>query len=135
MIVPTASLTIADLIGGLAMSVGASPGAGVSCTHTVAFDAAQGVQALVVIAVVAPGLFTSMNQALIGALPGTGLTRGRETVQRKQSLVIWRDWAWIRLSPSLVVEAVSPNACGAGAERRSPHGLRPRQTRAWWVDA
>jgi PiT family inorganic phosphate transporter len=33
-----------------------------------------------------------MNQALIGAMAGTGLARGRETVQRKQMLGILRGW-------------------------------------------
>ena len=70
--------------------------------RTVAFDvvkmdltmasAAQGVQALVVIAAVSQGFFTSMNQALIGAMAGTGLARGRETVQRKQIIGILRGW-------------------------------------------
>jgi PiT family inorganic phosphate transporter len=70
--------------------------------HTVAFDvvrmdlsmasAAQGVQALVVIAAVSQGLFTSMNQALIGAMAGTGLARGKQTVQWKQIKGILRGW-------------------------------------------
>jgi phosphate/sulfate permease len=33
-----------------------------------------------------------MNQALIGAMAGTGVARGRETVQRKQLLAILRGW-------------------------------------------
>lgn len=96
------SLTIAGLIGGVAMAVGAITW-GRRILHTIAFDvvkmdltmasAAQGVQALVVIAAVTQGLFTSMNQALIGAMAGTGLARGRETVQRKQMLGILRGWA------------------------------------------
>jgi len=71
--------------------------------HTVAFDvvkmdltmasAAQGVQALVVIVAATQGYFTSMNQALIGAMAGAGLARGRETVQRKQIIGILRGWA------------------------------------------
>lgn len=70
--------------------------------HTVAFDvvkmdltmasAAQGVQALVVLTAVTQGLFTSMNQALIGAMAGTGLARGRETVQRRQIFGMLRAW-------------------------------------------
>lgn len=96
------SLTIAGLIGGVAMAVGTITW-GRRILHTVAFDvvkmdltmasAAQGVQALVVIVAVTQGLFTSMNQALIGAMAGTGLARGRETVQRKQMLGILRGWA------------------------------------------
>lgn len=70
--------------------------------HTVAFDvvtmdlamasAAQGVQALVVMAAVTQGFFTSMNQALIGAMAGAGLARGRETVRRRQLVGILRGW-------------------------------------------
>src|SRR6185437_15758677 len=94
-------LTIAGLIGGVAMAIGALTW-GQRILRTVAFDvvkmdltmasAAQGVQALVVIAAVTQGFFTSMNQALIGAMAGTGLARGRETVQRKQILGILRGW-------------------------------------------
>jgi PiT family inorganic phosphate transporter len=56
-------------------------------------SAAQGVQALVVLIAVTQGYFTSMNQALIGAMAGTGLARGSETVQRKQVAGILRGWA------------------------------------------
>ena len=96
------SLMVAGLIGGVAMAVGALTW-GRRILHTVAFDvvkmdltmasAAQGVQALVVIVAVTQGFFTSMNQALIGAMAGTGLARGRETVQRKQIVGILRGWA------------------------------------------
>lgn len=44
-------------------------------------SAAQLVQALVVLVAVAFGYFTSMNQALIGAMAGAGLARGHDTVQ------------------------------------------------------
>ncbi|HEU0026568.1 MAG TPA: anion permease [Ktedonobacterales bacterium] len=94
-------LTIAGLLGGVAMAIGTLTW-GRRILRTVAFDvvkmdltmasAAQGVQALVVLAAVTQGLFTSMNQALIGAMAGTGLARGRETVQRKQILAILRGW-------------------------------------------
>lgn len=96
------SLTVAGLIGGVAMAIGALTW-GRRILHTVAFDvvkmdltmasAAQGVQALVVIIAVTQGYFTSMNQALIGAMAGAGLARGRETVQRKQIIGILRGWA------------------------------------------
>ena len=96
------SLTIAGLIGGVAMAVGALTW-GRRILHTVAFDvvkmdltmasAAQGVQALVVIVAATQGYFTSMNQALIGAMAGAGFARGRETVQRKQIIGILRGWA------------------------------------------
>jgi phosphate/sulfate permease len=96
------SVTVAGLIGGVAMAIGALTW-GQRILHTVAFDvvkmdlsmasAAQGVQALVVMAAVTQGFFTSMNQALIGAMAGTGLARGRETVQRQQLVGILRGWA------------------------------------------
>ncbi|HEX6800252.1 MAG TPA: anion permease [Ktedonobacterales bacterium] len=94
-------LMLAGLIGGLAMAVGTLTW-GRRILHTVAFDvvkmdltmasAAQGVQALVVLIAVTQGYFTSMNQALIGAMAGTGLARGRETVQRRQIAAILRGW-------------------------------------------
>ncbi|QBD76731.1 inorganic phosphate transporter [Ktedonosporobacter rubrisoli] len=95
------SLPLAGLIGGIAMAVGTLTW-GRRILKTVAFDvvkmdltmasAAQGVQALVVLLAVTQGLFTSMNQALIGAMAGAGLARGRETVQRQQILGILRGW-------------------------------------------
>lgn len=95
------SYTLAGLLGGVAMATGTLTW-GRRILHTVAFDvvkmdltmasAAQGVQALVVLAAVTQGLFTSMNQALVGAMAGTGVARGRETVQRKQILGILRGW-------------------------------------------
>ncbi|HEX6819139.1 MAG TPA: anion permease [Ktedonobacterales bacterium] len=94
-------LEVAGLIGGIAMAVGSLTW-GRRILHTVAFDvvkmdlsmasAAQGVQALVVLVAVTQGYFTSMNQALIGAMAGTGLARGRETVQRRQIIAILRGW-------------------------------------------
>jgi PiT family inorganic phosphate transporter len=95
------SLTLAGLIGGLAMAIGTLTW-GRRILQTVAFDvvkmdltmasAAQGVQALVVLVAVTQGFFTSMNQALIGAMAGTGLARGRQTVQRQQIVSIVRGW-------------------------------------------
>ncbi|HZC05052.1 MAG TPA: anion permease [Ktedonobacterales bacterium] len=96
------SLTLAGLIGGVAMAIGALTW-GRRILHTVAFDvvrmdltmasAAQGVQALVVLVAATQGYFTSMNQALVGAMAGAGFARGRETVQRKQINGILRGWA------------------------------------------
>lgn len=96
------SLRVAGLIGGVAIAVGAVTW-GRRILRTVAFDvvhmdltmasAAQGVQALVVLIAVTQGYFTSMNQALIGAMAGTGLARGTETVQRRQFVGILRGWA------------------------------------------
>ncbi len=96
------SLLIAGLLGGIAMAVGALTW-GQRILHRVAFDivkvdlamasAAQFVQALVVILAVTQGLFTSMNQALVGAMAGTGLARGRETVQTGTLVGIVKGWA------------------------------------------
>jgi len=54
--------------------------------------AAQLVQALVVLTAVAFGLFTSMNQALVGGMAGAGLARGRRTVKTASLLGILRGW-------------------------------------------
>ncbi len=82
--------TVAGFLGGLAMAIGALSW-GQRILKRVAFDvvktdlamasAAQLVQALVVLLAVSQGLFTSMNQALIGAMTGTGFARGRRTIQ------------------------------------------------------
>ena len=93
---------IAGLAGGLAMAVGALTW-GQRILNRVAFDivtmdlamasAAQLVQALVILLAVSQGLFTSMNQALVGAMAGTGLARGRQTVHRDTLYGILRGWA------------------------------------------
>ncbi len=54
--------------------------------------AAQLVQALVVLVAVANGYFTSMNQALVGAMAGAGLARGRATVRSSALAAIVRGW-------------------------------------------
>jgi PiT family inorganic phosphate transporter len=54
--------------------------------------AAQLVQAGVVLAAVAFGFFTSMNQALVGAMAGAGFARGRETVHLSTLLSIVQGW-------------------------------------------
>lgn len=92
---------LAGLAGGLAMALGALTW-GRRILDRVAFDvvhldlimasAAQLVQALVVISAVTQGLFTSMNQALIGAMAGTGLARGRQAVQWRTILGIFEGW-------------------------------------------
>jgi PiT family inorganic phosphate transporter len=109
------SLMLAGLLGGIAMAVGTLTW-GQRILHTVAFDvvkmdlamasAAQGVQALVVLLAASFGFFTSMNQALIGAMAGTGFARGRETVQRKQMLAILRGWLIGPLSGLVVAAAL-----------------------------
>ena len=54
--------------------------------------AAQLVQAAVVLAAVAFGFFTSMNQALVGAMAGAGFARGRETVHLSTLFSILQGW-------------------------------------------
>jgi PiT family inorganic phosphate transporter len=54
--------------------------------------AAQLVQAGVVLAAVAFGFFTSMNQALVGAMAGAGFARGRETVHLATLVSILQGW-------------------------------------------
>jgi PiT family inorganic phosphate transporter len=100
-LVHVTSLRVAGAIGGAAMFVGALTW-GRRILDRVAFDvvkldlpmasAAQGVQALVVILAVTQGYFTSMNQALIAAMAGTGIARGRHTVDRTQLEAILRGW-------------------------------------------
>ena len=94
--------TLAGLAGGIAMAVGALTW-GQGILKRVAFDvvktdlsmasAAQMVQAIVVLAAVSQGLFTSMNQALIGAMTGTGLARGNNTVRWPVVRGIVTGWA------------------------------------------
>ncbi|MBN9608536.1 MAG: inorganic phosphate transporter [Actinobacteria bacterium 69-20] len=54
--------------------------------------AAQLVQAVVVLCAVAFGLFTSMNQALVGAMAGAGMARGRHAVKTASLYGILRGW-------------------------------------------
>lgn len=94
--------TLAGLLGGLAMAIGAITW-GQGILKKVAFDvvktdlsmasAAQMVQAVVVLAAVSQGLFTSMNQALIGAMTGTGLARGNNTIRWPVVRGIVTGWA------------------------------------------
>lgn len=95
------TLLFAGLAGGIAMAIGALTW-GRRILNRVAFDivhmdlamasAAQFVQALVVVLAISQGLFTSMNQALVGAMAGTGLARGRETVEAATLLGIVKGW-------------------------------------------
>src|SRR5581483_3435896 len=54
--------------------------------------AAQLVQASVVLAAVAFGFFTSMNQALVGAMAGAGFARGRKAVHVQTLVSILQGW-------------------------------------------
>jgi PiT family inorganic phosphate transporter len=93
---------VAGLICGAAIALGVLI-TGRPLLERVAFDivevdratatAAQLVQALVVLVAVSFGYFTSMNQALVGAMAGAGTARGRHAVHRKTLLGIVRGWA------------------------------------------
>jgi PiT family inorganic phosphate transporter len=92
---------LAGWLGGLGLALGVLTW-GRPLLERVAFDvvkldltmatAAQLVQALVVLSAVLFGYFTSMNQALIGALAGTGLARGRQTLDARVLAGIARAW-------------------------------------------
>lgn len=97
--------TFTPLVAGAVCGAGLAVGVltwGRPLLHKVAFDivtvdrrmatAAQFVQAGVVLVAVSFGLFTSMNQALVGAMAGTGLARGRHTVRTASLLGILRGW-------------------------------------------
>jgi len=55
--------------------------------------AAQLVQAAVILVAVGFGYFTSMNQALVGAMAGAGFAHGRQTIQWPTVLGILKGWA------------------------------------------
>ncbi len=92
---------LAGAIGGVGLAAGVLTW-GRPLLERVAFDvvrmdmkmatAAQLVQALVVLTAVAFGYFTSMNQALIGAMAGAGLARDRRTIDNRVILAIVRGW-------------------------------------------
>jgi inorganic phosphate transporter, PiT family len=92
---------LAGAIGGVSLAMGVLTW-GHPLLERVAFDvvrmgmkmatAAQLVQALVVLTTVGFGDFTSMNQSLIGAMDGTGLARGRQTIETTVVLGIIRGW-------------------------------------------
>ena len=101
----------AGAIGGAAIAVGVLTW-GKPLLKRVAFEivevdramatAAQLVQAAVVLAAVAFGFFTSMNQALVGAMAGAGFARGRETVHLATLFSILQGWV---LGPALSIAA------------------------------
>jgi PiT family inorganic phosphate transporter len=63
---------------------------------------AQLVQALVILIAVSFGYFTSMNQALVGAMAGAGFARGRETVHLATLFSILQGWV---LGPAVSIAA------------------------------
>jgi phosphate/sulfate permease len=97
----TFSPLTAGLIGGAGLAAGVLTW-GRPLLKKVAFDivtvdrpmatAAQLVQAAVVLAAVGFGFFTSMNQALIGAMTGAAAARGRRTVHASALYGVLRGW-------------------------------------------
>lgn len=97
----TFSPLVAGWIGGLGLAAGVLTW-GRPLLRKVAFDivtvdrpmatAAQLVQAAVVLVAVGFGFFTSMNQALIGAMTGAAAARGRHTVHTSSLLGVLRGW-------------------------------------------
>lgn len=96
------SAGVAGVLGGLGLAAGILIW-GRPLLLRVAFDivqvdrsmamAAQLVQAAVVLAAISLGYFTSLNQALVGAMAGAGLARGRNTVRTRVLSGILRGWA------------------------------------------
>ena len=96
------SLMVAGLIGGVGLALGALTW-GRPLLKTVAFDlvqldarmaiSAQLAQSIVILVSVAFGYFTSMNQALVGAMIGTGVARGRAPVLWKAVRGVLVGWA------------------------------------------
>jgi PiT family inorganic phosphate transporter len=96
-----AGVRAAGIIGGIGLAAGVLTW-GRPLLDRIAFDvvkldvtmatAAQSVQAMVVLGAVAFGDFTSMNQALIGAMAGAGLARGRQTIDGRVLRGIGRGW-------------------------------------------
>jgi PiT family inorganic phosphate transporter len=72
---------------------GCSPGVGRCSTASPSTSSPSTVPAGVVLAAVGFGFFTSMNQALVGAMTGTAAARGRHTVHAVTLLGILRGWA------------------------------------------
>ncbi|MGC2289334.1 MAG: inorganic phosphate transporter [Thermoplasmata archaeon] len=92
----------AGLIGGIGLAVGVLTW-GRPLLQRVAFDivkldarmatGAQLAQAAIILAYVAFGFFTSMNQALVGAMIGTGVARGQKGIHLKAIWGILLGWA------------------------------------------
>jgi inorganic phosphate transporter, PiT family len=97
----TFSPLAAGAVGGAGLAVGVLTW-GKPLLRRVAFEivdvdramatAAQLVQAMVVLAAVAFGFFTSMNQALVAAMAGAGFARGREAVHVQTLVGILQGW-------------------------------------------
>lgn len=104
---------VAGVVGGGGLALGV-PTWGRPLLRRVAFDivkldrptvtAARAVQAVMVVTAVGFGLFTSMNQALIGAMAGASAARGRDTVNRPVRVGIVRGWV---IGPGGIAAAVA----------------------------
>lgn len=107
----TFSPLLAGVVGGVGLATGIVTW-GRPLLRKVAFDivqvdrpmatAAQLVQAAVVLSAVAFGFFTSMNQALVGAMAGAGFARGRQSVSVGTLFGILRGWV---IGPGTAVAA------------------------------
>jgi inorganic phosphate transporter, PiT family len=96
------SLEVAGLVGGVGMALGVLTW-GRPLLQRVAFDvvkldprtaaASQLAQSIVILVSVSFGYFTSMNQALVGAMIGSGLARRGGTVVRRTVRAVLVGWA------------------------------------------
>jgi PiT family inorganic phosphate transporter len=115
------SAHVAGLVCGVALALGVLL-TGRGLLDRIAFDivevdrptatAAQLVQALVILVAVSFGYFTSLNQALVGAMAGAGTARGQNAVRRRTLVGIARGWVVgppssfaLALAASLLVRA------------------------------
>jgi inorganic phosphate transporter, PiT family len=116
-------LLLAGTIGGLGLAVGVLTW-GRPLLRAVAFDlvrldarmatSAQLAQSAVILASVGFGFFTSMNQALVGAMIGTGVARGQSTVLWRPIRSVLLGWGIGPVSGLLVGGAFALLAAHAG---------------------
>jgi len=95
-------LALAGFVGGIGMVLGVLTW-GRPLLQRVAFDvvrldartaaASQLAQSAVILVSVSFGYFTSMNQALVGAMIGAGLSRSGSTISRKTVRDVLAGWA------------------------------------------
>jgi len=120
----TFSPLVAGVLGGGGLALGVLTW-GRPLLRRVAFDIvkldrpmATAAQAVVVITAVGFGLFTSMNQALIGAMAGAGAARGRDTVNRPVLVGIVRGWVigpGAGIAAAYLVARIATAVAGRGA--------------------
>jgi len=117
-------LVVAGILGGIGLAVGVLTW-GRPLLKRVAFDlvrldprmatGAQLAQATVILVSVAFGYFTSMNQALVGAMIGAGVARGQSTVLWRTIRGVVIGWAIGPLSGFLAGAALEGLALHLGA--------------------